>query len=67
MQDRILAVAVDSEREAGWSSGPWKVEALEKWLAYDADETGDGVGMMLAYADALEATKAALAKARGDA
>ena len=38
------------------------VEALELWLAYDRDEDSIGVGMMLAYNNALTATKAALAK-----
>ena len=49
------------------ASAPDLLEAAELWLKYnDADEE-DSVEMMLNYADALKATRAAIAKAKGEA
>lgn len=46
---------------------PELLEALEKWLAYDNLDEADfaQVGPMLLYAEAINATRAAIAKARG--
>lgn len=41
------------------------LEALELWIKYDSSEDSNGTEMMLNYADALEATKAAIARAKG--
>ena len=49
------------------SAAPDMAEALRLFIHYDEATDDDGVQLMLNYADALSAAKAALAKARGEA
>jgi hypothetical protein len=46
-------------------AAPEMAEALELWRAYD--EGADEVSMMIRYAEAIEATRALLARIRGKA
>jgi hypothetical protein len=47
------------------ADAPEMAEALELWRAYD--EGADDVSMMIRYAEAIEATRALLARIRGKA
>jgi hypothetical protein len=47
------------------AAAPDLFEAVRLFLEYDAGDEEDGVALMLAYAKALDAAKAAFAKARG--
>jgi len=64
--DAVLShhYAIERMRDAA----PDLVEALEVFVAYNdmADSDADEVATMLAYANALQAARAALAKARGE-
>jgi hypothetical protein len=45
------------------AAAPELLEALKLFLAYDESDDEDGVAMMIAYADAIQAARAAYAKA----
>lgn len=47
------------------AAAPALLEAAKLWLAYDQGDQEDGVQLMLDYADALAATKAAISQATG--
>jgi len=47
-------------------AAPDLLEALEAWISYHDDEE-DGVDSMLRYAKAIDMTRAAIARAKGDA
>lgn len=62
------AYAVENEANARLiAAAPDMAEALRLFIHYDEATDDDGVQLMLNYADALSAAKAALAKARGEA
>jgi len=48
------------------AAAPDLLEALEAWISYHDDEE-DGVDSMLRYAKAIDMTRAAIARAKGDA
>ena len=48
------------------AAAPDLLEALEAWISYHDDEE-DGVDSMLRYAKAIDMTRSAIARAKGDA
>lgn len=48
------------------AAAPTLLEALEKFAAYDDWDDTDGVGMMLAYNEAITSARAAIALAKGE-
>lgn len=65
----ICMVLQDAEGPANATliaAAPDLFEAVRLFVEYDAGDEDDGVAMMLAYAKARDAAKAALAKARGE-
>jgi hypothetical protein len=59
----------ENEQEANArliAAAPELLEALKLFIAYDEFDDSDGYAMMMAYADAIQAARVAIAKVTGE-